>query len=451
MLKIYNSLTKKKEAIKIKKLNIFICGPTVYDFTHLGHLRTYLTFDAFIKFLKFLEYQPYCLVNITDIDDKIINKAKKLKISAFEVAKKFEKIFFNELKKIKVNSINKFARASQHIPQIIKQINTLIKKNYAYLTPDGSVYFRTKKFKNYGKLSGQDISQLKDIEQNKFKEDPLDFCLWKGRNENIKKYEPVWKSPWGLGRPGWHIEDTAITEKYFGTQYDIHGGGIDLIFPHHECEIAQQEAASGKSPFVKIWMHTGLLYIDGKKMSKSLKNFITLNEFSKKYPLRFFRFFILAHHWQSTIDLNENSLKDLWNKYFKLNEFVAILNKNKFIDKNIKPIIKLEKNIISALKNNFNTPLSLNYLFEFINEYQNKILNLSIKNLLIFLKKIDNFYNFIFPWKKIDSNILNLIKTRNKLRIERNFKKADKIREKLKNKFIYLEDTPKETLIINLN
>ncbi|MCS7184264.1 MAG: cysteine--tRNA ligase, partial [Patescibacteria group bacterium] len=332
-VKIYDSLSKKLKKLIKKNLKLFVCGPTVYDYSHLGHLRTYLVFDGFVKFLRYLKYNIYFLVNITDIDDKIINKAKEEKTQPFKIARKFEKIFKEELKKIKINSINKFARASQYLPQIFKQIKILIKKNYAYITPDGSVYFRTKKFKNYGKLSNQDINQLKDIEKNEFKEDPLDFALWKGRNKKINQYEPLWKSPWGYGRPGWHIEDTAITEKYFGVQYDLHGGGKDLIFPHHECEIAQQEAASGKKPFVKIWMHTGLLYLNGQKMSKSLKNFVTLDEFSKKYPLRFFRFLILNYHWQSDIDLNEKNLKDLWNKYFKINEFISrvmkVRNKNR--------------------------------------------------------------------------------------------------------------------------
>jgi cysteinyl-tRNA synthetase len=451
MIKIYDTLSRKKKLIKSKKINIFVCGPTVYDYTHLGHLRTYLTFDALVKFLKFLKYQPYYLVNITDVDDKIINRAREAKTSPFVIAKKFEKIFFQELKRLKINSINKFARASEHIPQIINQIKILIKKGYAYQTIDGSVYFRTKKFKNYGKLSRQDISKLKDIEKNELKEDPLDFALWKGRNQNSDKYEPKWLSPWGYGRPGWHIEDTAISEKYFGVQYDIHGGGIDLIFPHHECEIAQQESASGKSPFVKVWMHTGLLFVNGEKMSKSLKNFITLNDFNRNYPLRFFRFFILSHHWQSTIDLNNKNLSEAWQKYFKLNEFVALLEKNKSHNSNTKPVKILSKKLLTALNDNFNTYLALNYLFEFINNYQNQINQLPTKELLLFLKQIDSFYNFIFPWQKLDKKILILIKKREILRIKKKFKLADKIRERLKNKFIYLEDTSQGPLIINLN
>ena len=319
MIKIYNSLTKNYTQIKNKNLKLFVCGPTVYDFSHIGHARIYIFFDTFVRFLRKNGYKVKFLMNITDVDDKIINKAKELNKSSFYIAQKYEKEFLKDIGELKIK-VDKFARASQHIDMIIKQIKKLLEKSYAYVTPSGSVYFRTKKFKDYGKLSGQDINQLKDIEKSEEKEDPLDFALWKGRTEK-NKFEPIWKAPWGYGRPGWHIEDTAITEKYFGVQYDIHGGGIDLIFPHHECEIAQQEAASGKKPFVKIWMHVNLLYVDGKKMSKSLGNFITIRDFAKRYPLRFLRFFILAHHWRAIIDYNQNTVNDLWNKYIKINEF----------------------------------------------------------------------------------------------------------------------------------
>ncbi len=442
MIKVYNSLTKKKEVIKNKNLKIFVCGPTVYDYSHIGHARIYIFFDSFIRFLRISGFKVKFLMNITDIDDKIINRAKEENKKPFAIARKFEKEFLKDIKNLKIK-IDILARASKHIDLIIKQIDTLIKKGYAYITKSGSVYFRTKKFKNYGKLSNQDINQLRNIEPSEEKEDPLDFALWKGRGKN--EFEPVWKAPWGYGRPGWHIEDTAITEKYFGVQYDIHGGGIDLIFPHHECEIAQQESASGKSPFVKIWMHVNLLYVNGEKMSKSLGNFITIRDFLKKYPARFLRFFILSHHWRSIIDYNENTVQDLWNKFFKINEFLS----KKFKDKLNINLKNYEKRIRESLNNDFNTAQAVNILLELINNCERT--NSYPKEVFELFKKLDKFFLCFFPWKKISKGTLKLIKKREKLRKEKKFEKADIIRENLKKNFIFLQDTQKGTLIINLN
>ena len=441
MIKIFNTLTKKKERLPNKNLKIFVCGPTVYDYSHIGHARIYIFFDSFVRFLRFCKYKVRFLMNITDVDDKIIKRAEEENKKPFEIARKFEKEFLKDINSLKIK-IDFLARASEHIDVIIKQIQKLIKKGFAYVSPSGSVYFRTKKFKDYGKLSKQDINQLKNIEPSEEKEDPLDFALWKGRNKNV--FEPVWKAPWGYGRPGWHIEDTAITEKYFGVQYDIHGGGIDLIFPHHECEIAQQEAASGKKPFVKIWIHVNLLYVNGEKMSKSLGNFITIRDFSKNYPLRFLRFFILAHHWRSIIDYNENVLKDMWSKYFKINEFIA---KCLFFKGSMK-IYKLEKNILKALEDDFNSSKSINLILEFINNCEkNKNYPLDFYKII---KKIDKIFECFLPWGKLNKMELNLVKKREMLRNKKQYELADKIRERLKSKFLFLEDLPKKTLVVNL-
>jgi cysteinyl-tRNA synthetase len=445
MIKIFNSLTKKKTIIKKRNLKLFVCGPTVYDFSHIGHARIYIFFDAFVRFLRKNGYKVKFLMNITDVDDKIINKAKELNKSPFYIARKYEKEFLKDIELLKIK-VDKFARASQHIDVIIKQIKKLIEKSYAYVTKSGSVYFRTKKFKDYGKLSGQDINQLKDIEKSEEKEDPLDFALWKGRTEK-SKFEPVWKAPWGYGRPGWHIEDTAITEKYFGVQYDIHGGGIDLIFPHHECEIAQQEAASGKKPFVKIWMHVNLLYVEGKKMSKSLGNFITIRDFSKIYPLRFLRFFILAHHWRAIIDYNQNTVNDLWNKYIKINEFITKLEQFK-INKKIK-YSKLKKEIQRSLEDDFNTSKVINLLLEEINKIEgNQEIGPDLSKIL---QDLDQIFVCFYPWQKLNKKLLALISKRERLRQQKKYEEADKIRDFLKSKFVYLQDTKSGPLIINLN
>ncbi len=445
MIKVYNSLTKKKNYIKNKNLKLFVCGPTVYDLSHIGHARIYVFFDSFVRFLRNKGFKVKFLMNITDIDDKIINRAKELNKRPFTVARRYEKEFLRDMQALKVK-VDILARASEHIDVIIKQIQKLIEKSYAYITKTGSVYFRTKKYKDYGKLSGQDINQLKDIEKSEEKEDPLDFALWKGRTKK-DKFEPVWKAPWGYGRPGWHIEDTAITEKYFGVQYDIHGGGIDLIFPHHECEIAQQEAASGKKPFVKIWMHVNLLYVEGKKMSKSLGNFITIRDFIKKYPPRFLRFFILYHHWRSIIDYNQNTLNDIWNKYFKINEFVAKFN---LFEKDLSiNYSKFLKEINKSLEDDFNTSRVISLILEEINKIEKA--NKYNESFIKILKELDSFFLCFFPWERLNKKIISLIKKREKLRKSRKFEEADKIREKLKNKFIYLEDLPGKTIVINLN
>ena len=445
MLKIYNTLTRRKTAIKNRNLKLFVCGPTVYDLSHIGHARIYVFFDAFVRFLRKNKYKVKFLMNITDVDDKIINKAKELNKSPFYIARKYEKEFLKDIKALKIE-VDKFARASEHIDMIIKQIKKLISKSYAYVTKSGSVYFRTKKFKEYGKLSRQDISQLKDIEKSEEKEDPLDFALWKGRIQK-DKFEPVWKAPWGYGRPGWHIEDTAITEKYFGVQYDIHGGGIDLIFPHHECEIAQQEASSGKKPFVKIWMHVNLLYVDGKKMSKSLGNFITIRDFTKKFPLRFLRFFILAHHWRAIIDYNQNTVNDLWNKYIKINEFIS---KFRSFRTNKKITYKqLRKKIQKALEDDFNTAKVINLLLEEINKIEET--KETSEELLKILKELDKIFMCLFPWEQLNKKLSSLIKKREKLRAQKKFEEADKIRDLLKEKFIYIQDTKDSPIVISLN
>ena len=294
MLKLYNTLTKKKEIfkpMKDKKVNLFICGLTVYDYVHIGHAKTYIQFDFLVKYLRWKGFKVFYLQNVTDIDDRIIKKANDTKQNWKSLALKFEKEYLEDTKNLDIDSINKYARATDFIPQIIDQVNRLVKKGYAYETEDG-IYFEVKKFKEYGKLSGQDLNKIiagSRIDINEKKKNSEDFVLWKKQKPN----EPFWESPFGNGRPGWHIEDTAITEHFFGSQYDLHGGAIDLIFPHHECEIAQQEAASGKKPFVKYWVHTAFLNMGSEKMSKSLGNIIRIKDVLKKYDLKVIRYLFI--------------------------------------------------------------------------------------------------------------------------------------------------------------
>ena len=313
VLKIYNTLSGKKERLikpKGRPLRLFVCGPTVYDYSHLGHARTYLAFDIIVRYLNFQGFKVFYVQNITNIDDKIINRAKRLKKQPLALANFFEKKFYEDMKNLKITSVDKYARASDFIPQIIKQIQTLIKKGHAYKIEGDGYYFDLKTFPDYGKLSKRTVLEAEDavsrIDEGVAKRNKGDFALWKLTNEKSS-----WPTPLGQGRPGWHIEDTAISESFFGPQYDLHGGANELKFPHHEAEIAQQESASGKKPFVKIWIHTGVLFINGKKMSKSLKNFISIHDFLKNKDANLLRWIVLNHHdprrsLSTTLPLQEN-------------------------------------------------------------------------------------------------------------------------------------------------
>jgi len=310
MLRVYNTLSQKKEIFRPrqnKKVNLFVCGPTVYDFSHIGHARTYIAFDMIAKYLKEKGYKVFYLQNITDIDDKIIKRAKEKNITPKQLARKFEKEYYKDMKALGITSVSKYARATDYIQEIINQVKKLIEKGVAYRINDG-IYYDITKFKDYGKLSRRTVLQAEDavsrIDEAKEKRNKGDFCLWKFS----KPGEPKWKSPWGWGRPGWHIEDTAITQKHFGYQYDIHGGARDLIFPHHEAEIAQMEAISGKKPMAKYWLHTGFLTVEGKKMSKSLGNFITIREFLKENSPQILRMLVLKNHYRSPIDYSEKEI-----------------------------------------------------------------------------------------------------------------------------------------------
>ncbi|MFH1575472.1 MAG: cysteine--tRNA ligase, partial [Candidatus Nealsonbacteria bacterium] len=327
-MKLYNTLTGKKETFKPKldkKVNLFVCGPTVYDYSHLGHARTYVAFDVMVKYLKEKGYKIFYLQNITDIDDKIIKRAEEENITTEKLTKNFEKEYLKDMKSLKINSVTKYARATDHIKEIIAQVKTLQKNGFAYQIADG-IYYDISKFKNYGKLSKRTVSQAEDgisrIDEGKEKINKGDFCLWKFSKEG----EPKWPSPWGEGRPGWHIEDTSITQKFFGAQYDIHGGGKDLMFPHHEAEIAQMEAISGKRPMVKYWIHTGFLTVNGKKMSKSLGNFITIQDFMKEHSARVLRFLMAKTHYRSPADYTEASVIQAKKELERIDEFVETIS-----------------------------------------------------------------------------------------------------------------------------
>ncbi len=467
VLKIYNTLTRKKEEFKPLRGNrvyMFVCGPTVYDYSHIGHARTYVSYDIIAKWLRRKGYTVFYLMNITDVDDKIINRAKETGRNPLDLAREFEKYFYEDMEALNIRSVNFYARASEHIPEIISQVKRLIKEDVAYETETG-VYFDVTKFKDYGKLSRQNPEELKKhrIEPDPTKRNPQDFSLWKKR----KGEEIYWSSPWGEGRPGWHIEDTAISERYLGQQYDIHGGALDLVFPHHEAEIAQMETLSKKKPMVKYWIHTGFLTVRGEKMAKSLGNFVTIRDALKKWSPEALRFFFATAHYRSPLDFSEKKLeqamKSLDTLYNSLDNLLG-LEERKGKEKTRQEKELLEKvNILKtdfeeAMDDDFNTPKAIACLFEIsklINTFALKNSNINsevkreIKEVFLELGNVLGILKEKREGKKerklVEELIGIIVDLREEARKEKNWEKADEIREKLKSIGIKLEDTPHGT------
>ncbi len=458
MLKVYNTLTRKKEVfkpLKDKEVKFFCCGPTTYDYSHLGHAKTYIQFDIIVKYLRYKGYKVFYLQNITDIDDKIIKKAKEEKTDWKTIARKYEQAYLEDMKNLEVNSINKYARATDYIPEIISQVKRLIDKKFAYKISDG-YYFDLSKDKDYGKLAKRTSLEENDsvsrIDENTEKRNKGDFCLWKFSKEN----EPYWKTELENGRSGWHIEDTAITEKEFGPQYDIHGGGLDLIFPHHEAEIAQMESITGKKPFVKYWLHTGFVQINKEKMSKSLGNFSTIKDVLKNYNKNVIRFLFISSHYRKPIDFNQEALEQAKNSLQKLNEFILKLNNYKSKSKDNKKVISLIKkaklNFEKAMDDDFETANAVTSIFEFTKELnkllaENKISENDAKKVKEFMFNIDKVFGIIEDKIEIPKEIKELAEKREQARKNRDFKLSDQLRDKIKSLGYYIDDT-KEGYVI---
>ncbi|MBR0471633.1 MAG: cysteine--tRNA ligase [Methanosphaera sp.] len=456
-MKVYNTMTREKEELKVvnNKLKLFVCGPTVYDYSHIGHARTYISFDVIVRYLKHKGISVFYLQNITDIDDKIINRAKENGEDPLELSHRFEKEYLEDMALLNVNNVNFYARATEHMDEIIKQIEDLINKGYAYDTETG-VYFDVSKFEDFGKLSNRNLDDLQNtrIEVDTTKKDAKDFALWKKQDE-----KPYWDSPWGNGRPGWHIEDTAITESYFGPQYNIHGGGLDLIFPHHDAEIAQMEAASGKEPLVEYWMHTGFLNVRGEKMSKSLGNFITIKELLKDYSPEVYRFFVLSTHYRSPIDFSDDILKQAENSLKRIqntgNNLLERANSEDLPESDLYDILSelstFKKEFFDAMDNDFNTPIALSSLFEFTHKINkalndNSISKDSLDLIVNSLRIIEEILGFSIIQEDnlgsdLSDDLLDIItEVRQDLRAKKDWDSADKIRDKLAELDISLED-----------
>ncbi|MBI1961059.1 MAG: cysteine--tRNA ligase [Candidatus Liptonbacteria bacterium] len=394
-MKLHDTLTDKN--ISVEKLlrdkepvRLFVCGPTVYDHSHIGHARAYLVYDAFVRYLRSRGLSVFYLQNITDIDDKIIDRAWERRIPSGKFAREIERSYLRDMKRLGVTSVDRYARATDHIADIQHQIERLLAGGYAYITRSG-VYFSVRKFAGYGKLSRQDVDELRAgwrIDPDPDKQDPLDFAMWKFKKHD---YEPSWSSPWksalnpdGTGRPGWHIEDTAIAEKYFGLSYDLHGGATDLKFPHHEAEVALAETLLSLSPatrkkhFVRIWMHAGLLNIRKEKMSKSAGNMVFIKDFLANHSSESLRLMVLMHHYRSPLDYSDELARQAETAYGSL---LAFIGKLSFSARPIAPpadavtraAAAAKKKFAAALDDDFNTPKALAALFEFMNACEPRV------------------------------------------------------------------------------
>ena len=437
---IYSTLTRSKENFETmnkNRVNFFVCGPTVYDDAHIGHGRTYISFDTIKRYLEYSGYAVFYIQNITDIDDKIINRSKESGIPAHDIARKFEKRYIEDMAKLNVTGVNLFARATDHLDEIIDQIQRLIDKGFAYESDDG-VYFEIEKFEEFGKLSNRKVDEMESHRElaETTKKSEQDFALWKKR-ENVD--EPTFPSPWGDGRPGWHIEDTAITEYYFGEQYDVHGGGLDLIFPHHEAEITQMEAVSGKSPMVRYWVHTGFLNVNGEKMSKSLHNFITIRELLKDWDADTFRFFVLSTHYRSPIDFSKDSLHQSEKSLEKIKKFYTALDVEvSDVESDFEALKVAKEEFFGSMDDDFNTPKAIASLFVLINDCKNIDLSDDDKAAIkSFLDDVSQILGIDFTLEETSAgsdDLFDLITdVRSELRAAKQYELSDKIRDELIN------------------
>lgn len=458
-MRIYDTLGKQLKELPApeqqKEIKMFVCGPTVYDYTHLGNARTFVIFDVVAKYLKHKGYDVRYIQNITDIDNKIIERAEREGVNPDEHARKYAEIFKQDMAALGVTS-PEYKNATDHIPEVIAQVQKLIDTGHAYAIENDGIYFDLSTFPEYGKLSGRTAEMADDavsrIDDSDRKRNRGDFALWKFKQHN----DPSWPAPFGEGRPGWHIEDTAITEKYFGAQYDIHGGGQDLKFPHHEAEIAQQESASGLKPFVKIWMHTGFLVNKEEKMSKSAGNFETLREVLKKYEKGTLRMYFLSAHYRSPLSYSETGLAAIVMNIASLREFrnrLALIKNTKHetnVDE-IKEMAKKAKEAIeNALDNDFNSSEAFAAFFDFINKinklFDEKKLGGGMGSILSVVDLIDRIFGIIPSdtnyLENLPQEVLNLINSREEARKNKDWEKSDELRDKLKKMGHQIDDTP---------
>ncbi|MCK4417183.1 MAG: cysteine--tRNA ligase [Candidatus Latescibacteria bacterium] len=480
MLQLYNTLTRRKEAFKPieeGRVGIYVCGPTVYDHAHLGHAKSYVNFDVIVRYLRYLGYRVRYIQNITDVghlldsgEDRVLKGAAREQVEPMELVEKYTRSYFEDMDALNVDRPDISPHASAHIPEQIELIQTLVHKDYAYEV-NGSVYYSVEKFLEYGKLSGRRIEELREgtrIESNPEKRHPADFALWKrAQPGHIMR----WTSPWGWGYPGWHIECSAMAMKYLGESFDIHGGGVENIFPHHECEIAQSEAATGK-PFAKYWLHNGMVMIGDSEMHKSLGNFVSLKDLFKTYPPIALRFFILSSHYRSPLDFSDEAissaakgLERLQNALFNIviaseaTEADVAIDENKSLDQEKQLLVEVdtaERKFQQAMDDDFNTALALSQLFD-LTKQANVAAQMEpsvsqqtlLKKAKEKIEKIAGVLGLQLETGEMDRSedrtdelVSLLVKLREELRRDRQWGLADKIRDGLNRLAIAVEDRP---------
>lgn len=456
-MKIFNTMSRKKEdfvPMVPGEVKIYSCGPTVYNYFHIGNARPFIIFDILRRYLEYRGYKVTFVQNFTDVDDKIIKKAKEEGITEKEVADKYIQEYFKDAQGLGIRKADHHPRVTELIPDIINVVKRIEDNGFAYEV-DGDVYFDTAKFNEYGKLSKQNLEELEAgarVDVGEVKRNPMDFALWKSQ----KPGEPAWESPWGLGRPGWHIECSAMAMKYLGETIDIHSGGQDLIFPHHENEVAQSEAATGK-PFARYWMHNGFININNEKMSKSLNNFFTVRDISGMYDLEVVRLFMISSHYRSPINFSKDLLDSIKSSlerlYIAKSNLMHLLenaedNPESQEDKDLKAkLLAHKESFIAAMDDDLNTADAVSAIFDLVRDINSNINEGSSKNLVKFafdlymeLAGVLGILNK--KEESLDDEIEKLIEERQQARKDRNWTLADKIRDDLKDKGIILEDTP---------
>jgi len=479
MIKVYNTLTRRKEEFITREKNkvyMYVCGLTPDNYPHIGHARPLVVYDTIKRYLKFKGYNVKYVQNYTDIDDKIINRSIEWGIPPKEISETFIKMYENYIKLLNIDlEGNFYPRVTEHIEDIIKMVKELQNKSFAYETETG-VYFEVKKFEDYGKLSNRNPGELLKgvrIEIDETKKNPLDFALWK----KVKENEIFWNSPWGKGRPGWHIECSVMSIKYLDFGFDIHGGGIDLIFPHHENEIAQGEAWKGDKPVVRYWLHNGLITINKEKMSKSLGNILTIEEILRNYEPEVLRLFLLSSDYHSPIDYSKEKMDTKRNEYYKIREFYSILEilskKENFENEKSKNLINsIFNEFLNYMDDDFNTQGAIGVIFKLINMFNSNEIKgdfkylkekfdimLNILGIKISFRKIENIKDELIKilkdygfYKNGDKDleesdlVKRVIDERKKLRENKEFKKSDEIRERLNNLGFEIRDGKSETI-----
>ncbi|MDR3072963.1 MAG: cysteine--tRNA ligase [Clostridiales Family XIII bacterium] len=466
-MRIYNTLTRKKEEfipLNDQNIKIYVCGPTVYNYFHIGNARPFVVFDTLRRYLEYRGKSVRFVQNFTDVDDKIIHKAREEGVSAGEISEKYIAEYFKDAEALNVRKATVHPKVTEEIRNIVTFVQTLIEKGYAYEN-DGDVYYSARKFQGYGKLSGQNIEDLDSgarIEIDERKQDPLDFVLWKKRKEDD---EIAWDSPWGMGRPGWHIECSAMSKEYLGETIDIHAGGQDLTFPHHENEIAQSEAANGK-PFSKYWMHNGYIMINNEKMSKSKDNFFTVRDILKEYSGEEIRFFLLFGHYRMPINFSRKLMKQarggldrMYNARTTLEHLIAKgvdASLSEAEEASLVALSKYREKFIAAMDEDLNTADAIAAIFELISDINvqmdEQTTKTFAKQALALILELTHVLGLLEKEETSkmddDAEIKVLIEERQKAREEKNWARADEIRDVLKAQGITLKDTPQGVQII---